>query len=251
MPDVDQTQNGEGDSTPDDKQNQQPDLGNIVNSAVTSQLKRFIKNEFPALLGEALKPVTEQLAAIKAAPPQPQEGGDGDKKPKVDPQVAALTQQIEEMKAKLTREAEQRAAAEKKARDDRAFSEFKGYLAKSVRPEMLDMVASHLFHIEKMIDVAEDGTATFKGTRTNFGITEEVAYPLKDGVEQWLKGDQAKAFLPAPSTSNTPPHRRQVISPSALPKDLDMATATPAQKIQKAEELALQYQQALGGITGL
>lgn len=232
---------GVSQTTPDPKtvEAPQPDIGNLVNSAVTNQLKRFAEKQLPSLFAEAMKPFQEQIAALKSVP-EPE-----DKKKVIAPEVVALTQQLEEMKAKLTREAEQRATSEKKAREDRAFNDFKGHLSKSVRPEMLDMVASHLFHIKKLVEVGEDGTAVFKGTRTQLGMTEEVQYPLKDGVDNYLKSEDAKPYLPAPGVSTTPTSKRPTVMPSTMPKDFDLSKATPQQKLQAAEELEKTYAAAL------
>lgn len=224
--------------TPEPKSSE-PNLGNLVNSAVTAQLRRFAEKQLPSMLESAIKPLTEQLAALKAAPPPPPP--EEDSKKKVSPEVAALTQQLEDMKAALKNEAESRALAEKKAREDRVFSDFKGHLAKSVRPEMLDVIANHLFHVQKMVEIDDSGSATFKGTRTNYGITEEIAYPLKDGVDNWLKSEDAKPYLPAPGTSNTPTTRRTVVSNTGLPKDFDLSKATPEQKLQYAEQLEQEW----------
>lgn len=223
-----------------------PDVGNLVNAAVSAHLRRFTEKQFPSLLAEAFKPFSEQIAALKAPPAPADDDAPRGKTAKVDPTVIALQQQLEEFKRQAAESDNKRAVAEKKSRDDRAFSDLKSQLAKSVRPEMLDMVANHLFQIEKMVEVSDDGTSYFRGTRATMpGFTEEVNFPLKDGVDNWLKSEAAKPFLPAPGTSNTPNSRRQTAMPSALPKDFDLANATDAQKVQAASELEQRYAAAL------
>ncbi len=234
---------GDSQNAPDPKvtESGQPDISNVVNSAVSSHLKRFVEKQLPGIFAEALKPFQEQVAKLQAPPP----ADDEKSKNKQSPEMTALQTQLEEMKTRFAQETEQRIAAERKAREDRAYSEFKGMLAKNVRPEMLDMVADHLFLIKKIVEVPESGNPTFKGSRTQYGITEEVAYPLKDGVDNWLKSDDAKPFLPAPSASTTPTSKRQLISPTQLPPNFDPATATAEQKLQAASELEQKYAAAL------
>lgn len=235
-----------GSQTPDNQNESTPakldsaELGNAINAAVSSHLRRFAEKQLPTLLAEAMKPFGEQIAALKSTPATPVE-----EKTKISPETAALTQQLEELKTRLAQEAEQRVAVEKKAREDRAFSEFKSHLSKSVRPEMLDMVARDMFHNQKLVDVAEDGSVTFRGTRSNYGITEEVAYPLKDGVENWLKSDGAKPFLPAPSTSNTPTTRKQVQAPFQFEKTVDPSKLSPEQRVAYAKELEAKWAASL------
>lgn len=220
----------------------QAELGNAINAAVTSHMKRLTEKTLPTMLEGAMKPLLDQIAALKAAPAPTAATDD---KTKVSPEVAALTQQLADMKTKLTQEGEQRAAAEKKSRDDRAFSDLKSQLASQVRPEMLNVIASHLFHIEKSVEVDDTGNAIFKGKQTNYGITEDVAYPMKDGVEQWLKSDAAKPYLPAPGTSSTPTTQRRHIAAPTFGKDVDISKLNPTQRVQYAEELELQATAAL------
>lgn len=226
-----------------------PDVGNLVNAAVSAHLRRFTEKQFPTLLAEAFKPFSEQIAALKAPPPPPPPQDDDaprGKTPKVDPTVVALQQQLEDFRRQAAESDTRRASAEKKSRDDRAFSDLRSHLSKSVRPEMLDMVSNHLFQIQKMVEVSEDGTSYFRGTRTTMpGFTEEVNYPLKDGVENWLKSEEAKPFLPAPGISNTPASRRQTVLPGSLPKDFDLAKASDGQKVQAAADMERQMVAAL------
>lgn len=59
--------NEEG-GTPNEPQYVTPDqLGQAINSAITSHLKRL---NIAGQIADALKPVTEQLAAAKQAPPR-------------------------------------------------------------------------------------------------------------------------------------------------------------------------------------
>lgn len=217
--------------------------GNTINQAVTAHLKRFAEKQLPALLEAQLKPLFEKIEAVSKAPP-PKEDESGKK---VDPEIAALKAKLDEQIAIATASEKARAAAEEKARNDKAFADFKGHLAKTVRPDMLDVVASHLFHIEKRVVVdPETGEATFKGVQTRFGITDEVAFPLKDGVENWAKSESAKPFLPAAGTSNTPKTTRATgIAASSLPQNMNFETASPQQRIQAAAEMEAAMQAAL------
>lgn len=246
MPDVDPTQNDTNENPEGKKPEGNAEMGNAINAAVSNHIKRFTEKQLPTLLEGAMKPLLDQIAALKTAAPAQTPAADD--KTKTSPEVAALTQQLADMKAKLAQEGEQRAAAEKKARDDRAFSDLKSFLAPTVRPEMLEVIANHLFHIQKTVEVDETGNAIFKGTRSNYGITEDVAFPLKDGVDQWLKSDAAKPYLPAPGTSQAAPtQRRQIAAPQRFTTDVDVNRLTAEQRVIYAEELEQRFAAALGG----
>jgi len=209
------------------------ELGNMVNAAVTSHTKRLEK-QFTAALETALKPVHEKLSA---PPPPPPSGGE-EKKVTAAPEYLALQKQLEEMKANLTREAEARANAERKAREDKAFGELKSMLGPQVRPELLDVLASHLFAVDKRVDFEDDGTPVFKWK----GTYEEERLPLKDGISQFLKSDAAKPFLPAPASGGAPPLPKRSPTPggpqSSAKPDYSKPLQTDDEKAQRAQQRA-------------
>lgn len=216
-------------------------IGNIVNAAVTNHLKRFTENQLPKMLEASLKPIADKLSA-PASTPDPEEKG----KSKVDPQVAALSKQLEDMQKAMAAEREGRIAAEKKQREDRAFSDLKASLAPKVRPELLDMLANHLFKVEGRVEFEEDGSAVFKYERNNYGMKEEVRLPIKDGVDAYLNSDAAKPFIPAPGTSQTTPVRKsQTISLLNSPTPFDPAKASDEDKLKYAREIENRARESL------
>lgn len=240
MADETNSQTGDNQSSepPAGDTKQPPDFATIANAAASSQLKRFAEKQLPAMVHEAIKPLMEQLAALKT-PSQTE--SDPAPKGKVNPEVAALSAQLEELKKKLGEEAQGRAAAEKKAREDRAFAEMKGHLGRFVRPEQLDVLADYLF--KNNVSFGEDGSPVFKGRqKTQYGFDEDVDFPLKDGIEAWTKLETSKAWLPPPSQSTTvaPVARRQVGAPGQLPQNTDFSKMNSQQKAQAASALEAQ-----------
>lgn len=225
----------------------QPDtnaeLGNMVNAAVTAHLKRFAEKQLPDILkghlDAALKPVVEKLTAPVAPPPSDDEPSPKTKgKNQPSPELAAMQQKLDDSLRALKEADDKRVAAEKKAREDRAYSDFKSELGKHVRPDMLDLVANHLFRIEGLVEVQEDGSALFKSSRSQYGIAEEIRLPLKDGVEQYVKSDAAKPFIPAPSTSQAPQTKKTPFQqPTKAPDAKDFDTMSPQQRVAAASRM--------------
>lgn len=175
------------------------DIGNIVNAAVTSQLKRHLGPAIEA----ATKPLLEKLAAVQTPPPAGDEGDDK-KKGKQTPEMLAMAKKLEEMEKTIADRDQKVAAAEKRAQEQKAFTDLRGALEGKVRPELLDFVASHLFQVDKRIEFDDAGNPLFKTSRVPYqgAEPEEALLPLKSGVEEFLKGESAKAFLPAPSAGS-------------------------------------------------
>lgn len=210
-----------------------------LNAAVTSHMKRLEK-QFAGALEAALKPVNEKLAAPPAAVTPPAETVKS-------PEYLALQKQLEEMKQAVTREAEARAAAERKHREDRAYSDLRSQLEGKVRPELRDMVAAHLFKVENRIDFEEDGTPVFKAKQKTFGgVEEDVRYTLKDGVDTYLKSEEAKAFLPAPATASSSPLPKRTVQPGRSGFDPSAVGRNDFEKIQMAEAMEAELKKLLG-----
>lgn len=172
------------------------EVGNVVNAALTARLPKMLA---PALEA-ALKPITDKL---NAAPPPPKEEDEGDKKKKAaSPELLAMAKKVEDMEKALQSEKEARDAAEKKTREERSYTALRGSLEGKVRPEFLDIMAKHLFVVEGRVETDENGNTLFKSTRIPYtgADPEEVKLPLGAGVEEFLKSDTAKAFLPAPNS---------------------------------------------------
>lgn len=211
------------------------EIGNIVNAAVTSHLKRSLAGA----IDTALKPVVERLSAAPQPPP-PEDDGKG-KKGKQDPEMAAMAKRLEDMEKALSAEKEATAAAQRQSRDERAYSELMTALDGKVRPEFREMIAKNLFHLEKRIEVDETGRALFKTTKVPAwgGDPEEQSLPLVDGIADYLRTDAAKVFLPAPNSGSgaSPLPVKRTPGPTSPPRvDLSKPAATDKEKVQRAME---------------
>jgi hypothetical protein len=237
---------GDSQNAPD-QSDKSADIGNMVNAAVTAHLKRFAEKTLPEILKSQLETALKSVAPAAPPPPAPEtETTEKASKSKVSPELAAMQQKLDETLKALKDADERRIATEKKAREDRAFSELKSTLAAGqVRPEMLDMVANHLFRFDNKVELQEDGTPLFKTTRNSYGIEEEVNLPLKDGVEAWLKSESAKAFLPAPGVSQVTPAKKTPFVRPPVSKDIDLDKASPQEKINAAAQKEAEIRQKL------
>lgn len=219
---------------------QKTEIGQIVNAAVTSQLGRAIPKALEGLklnelIGKAIK---------EAMPAQPPPSGDPPKNepPKQDPKVALLEENLKALTKKLEEADEARKAAEKKSRDDGARLALRGALEKTVRPEALEMATRLLFDADKRITFDDSGNPLFTIRRAPYAgaAEEDVAVPLADGAQHWLKSDEAKLFLPPPSASapgsrgpsKQAPANRQT---GDLPR-YDSPAATEAERLRRAQE---------------
>lgn len=161
-------------------------LGNLVNSAVTSQLKRLLG---PAV-AEALKPHVDGFAGIReqldkltkgVATPDKSQGGQGQDD---------VAKRIAELEKQLNGEREARKAEKASAAKEKAFSALRAELTGKVRPEAVDAAAKLLFHAEGAIHIGEDGTVAFR-----MGDDE---HDLATGVKAWAKSPASALFRPAP-----------------------------------------------------
>lgn len=214
------------------------EVGQIVNAAVTSHLRRFTEKQLPELLNGALKPLAEKIAAV----PPPSDGGEEDstkKKSKQSPEYLAMQQEMEAMKKALQAEKDRVAAAEKKSREERSYSELRSSLEGKVRPEFLDLVAKHLFVVEGRVETDETGSSLFKTTHIPYtgADPEEIRLPLKAGIDQFLKSDTAKPFLPAPTSgASSAPLPKRGPSPTHSGTDFSKPATSDTEKAMRALE---------------
>jgi len=196
------------------------ELGKAVNAAVSSHMTRLRK--------DALDPISTQLNGFGetlkklTTPKEPEPNDQRNKQP--DPETLALKNQLEELKQANAREREAREKAETKQRDDAAYSQLRTLVSKTVRPELVDVVAKNLFYADKVVTYDENGKPLFKARRAQYpdGPEEDVALTLEDGVQQFLKSKEAQVFLPAPAAP------RPSAQPSARTGTrLDPATRQP------------------------
>jgi len=230
--------------TPDPAATAETDLNQKLNSVVTAHLKRFTEKQLPAMFEAALKPLHEKLAA---PPAHVEEETKSKSKDKQSPEMAALLAQVEDMKAKMTAAETARATAEQKQRDDGARGALKDALAQHVRPELLNILTDHLFHQKKVVEFDDDGSPLFRSKKTDvFGGEEDVRMPLKAGIEQFLKTDEAKPFIPAPGSAQSSPMKKPAVT-GGRQTAFDPATASTAEKIRQAMEITARAEAKSGG----
>ncbi len=201
MPTPNDQQSGSQNSS---DQNQEPkvdqtEIANLVNSAVTAQLKRALPKALDGIMPVVQEAISKQFEELKAKPQdEPKDKQDPAKPP---PEILAMQRQLEEMKTKVQEAENRREAAERKQRDDRAFAELRNHLAKGgVRPELLDDFAKVLFHADKRVEFDADGSPLIR-VRVPVGKglpEEEQVFPLEAGVSQLLKSKGAAPYMPPP-----------------------------------------------------
>lgn len=150
-----------------------PKIGNAINAAVSSHLKRHMKglgDQFGTLLDERLSalnlPKKETKTEDKPAPAQD-----------------AAMQEVEKLRGEL--KAQKMRAAEKEV-----FADIRGMLTNKVRPEAMD-TALKLLKADGLVKIdSRDNTAKFKSP--DLGEVD-----LHEGLEEWLKGEGAIFAPPA------------------------------------------------------
>jgi hypothetical protein len=216
----------------------------IINSAVTSHLKRQpnIAEEIKkALTKEAIAPIFEEL--LENAPDDEDAGsGKGGSPPnRPDPAVEALKAKVAELTTTLTKQAEETKSAQEAARNEKALGALKTALGSHVRPEALDIAASHLFVAQKRITFDEQGNPLFTVRRAQYpgAAEEDVSMPLADGVHHWIKSSEGKFFAPAPGAAagapGAPAPRRIATGGDGMPR-YDQPATTDAEKSRRASE---------------
>ncbi len=135
--------------------------------------------------------------AVKAAVPEPKDDPKDKSKGKADDKVAA---QLEAMQTQLEEERTAREKAEAARRTDRLHSTAQAALVASDVPGDRVKAAMALLQTEGLLEVAEDGSPVMKG-KDKFGA--EALIPVKDGIDDWLKTDEGKLFLPPTDAQGT------------------------------------------------
>lgn len=208
--------NGGGTPPPLFSDEQQQAIGQIVNAAVTSQLKR---NLGPGI-AEALKATKweEILAPTITALAGTQPGATGgseeeEQKPKGKKGSDAFEAQIQKLATELENERKARQAAEQARLDaeqkrlmDGATTQFRNALQPKLRPELLDVAVGHF---GRDLKLGDDGSPLIRVKRAPYkGAPEEDAdVPLSEGLSYLLGSEQIKPFLPAPGGGGTEPKR--------------------------------------------
>lgn len=185
-----------------------PKIGNAINAAVSSHLKRHMKglgDQFGTMLDERLAALSQ-----KKETPAP-----AVEKPAADPM-----QEVEKLRGEL--KAQKMRAAEKEV-----YADIRSHLTNKVRPEAMDM-AIKVLKADGLVKIdSRDGTATFKSQ--DLGDVE-----LAEGLEEWLKGEGA-IFAPTAQAKKprvTGPARAPIRpGPGAVGQEENL---TPAQKTARA-----------------
>jgi hypothetical protein len=187
-------------------------IGQTVNSAITTHLKRSL----PGAVAEGFKSLNlgETIAAevAKLAPAKPAEGGGDDDKGKggkgkssTDP---AIEQQLKDLATKLEASENARIAADKARVDaeqkrllDGAATQFRNGLQPKLRSELLDVAVGHF---GKDLKLAEDGSPLIRVKRAPYkGAPEQDEdVPLAEGLPLLLASEGMKPFLPPPGGAN-------------------------------------------------
>ena len=175
---ADDKSGGGGDPPPDQPKGiTEEDVGRIVNSAVTAQLKRSIGPAITEVLG-GLK-LDEQIAAIVAkAMPKAPDGKKPDDKPENDAakeyqrQLTALQERLDASERKSTELDKQRIELEQKNRFDSAKAAFRAGVQTKIKHELLDPFIDYYSHVKGVLKVDDSGSpmltvkrAPYKGRR--------------------------------------------------------------------------------------
>lgn len=220
--------------TPDETK---PDLSQIVNSAISTHMKRLEK-QFSKSYEEKIRTLEEKVTQLT----QPNDTKSNKKdKNEENPELSALRSQFESMKSELSAARQRADELDKKRKEDQVFTEVRNVLGKHVRPETLDVLASYLFKASGKVEYDEDGVPLFKVRKAPHpGLAEEdVLMPLQDGIEAYLKTKEAAPYMPAPAaTGNAPkvPTLKRNNSSSGPPK-WETAATTPQERAERALQM--------------
>jgi hypothetical protein len=200
MPNADPAQAKQGEQGADEGADEKVtissgELSQIVNSAVTAQLKRILAKELAPAVQAAMGPLKQELDALK-----PKEGEPQKPEGKKHPEMLALEQRLEQMQAALQKAEDEKATERKVAREDRAFSGLVSELTGKVRPGTEKMVATLLKADGRLLIDEESGNPLLRvrASRIKGMAEEDLDLPITDGLAHYLKTKDAQIFLPSP-----------------------------------------------------
>lgn len=206
-------------------------VGNIVNSAVTSQLGRAL----PKMLESALNPIREQL---QARPAEHDPKSDTDKA-KQNPEFVALQKRLNTLESALADKEREVAEERKRSREDKAFADLTQSLVGKVRPGSEQTVAK-LLRADGQLVIGDDGAPSLKVRTSLFkgGAEDDHVFPLKDGIDHYLKTKDASLFLPPPNggaggTNQQAPNGSPAHRPGPR---YDAPPASPEEKLARVNE---------------
>jgi len=191
-------------------------LSNLVNSAVTSQLKRHMKglgDQFGTMLDErfaAFKPTAPAAPVVEPAK--------GATAPAADA-ANGVNDEVAQLRADLK-------ATKLRAVEKEVYADVRSLLAGKVRPEAMDAAVKLLKAGGQIKINARTEAVSFK--------TEDGEVELKDGITEWLAGEGA---LFAPAMAPTPARRKVNPANGAPQRGVgggDGSNLTPAQRTARA-----------------
>lgn len=185
-------------------------LGNTINAAVTSQLKRVEPKHAEAVQAavdaalakqreEQEQQREEQQGKNGNAPNDKNQNGQPHRDPEAEKRALALEKQVLALQKALEDGNTQRAAAEKRAREQGAQSRLSSALSK-VKPEVKDLLAK-AWQADGKVTFDADGNPMLRVRKSPVkGLPEEdMELPLEEGVAHWLSTKEAEAYLPPPT----------------------------------------------------
>lgn len=190
-------------------------LSNLVNSAVSSHMKRHMKG-FGDQLGTMLD---ERFAAFK--PAEPAKPAHGKVSSDIEPNA-----ELEQMRNELKAQSNELKATKLRAAEKEVYADVRTLLAGKVRPEAMD-TAIKLLKASGQIKInSRTEVASFK--------IDDAELDLKEGLTEWLAGEGA---LFAPAMAPTPARRKVNPANGAPQRGVgggDGSNLTPAQRTARA-----------------
>ncbi len=197
---------GDNTDTPAFTEAQQKAMGQLVNQAITSHLKR----ELPKTFADGLKGVnwkeilSPQLAdLLPKTTPEDSEGGKPGKKPnetEQDRRIQQLATELEnEKKSRVTAE-QARQKAEQDRKIDNGKQKLRSALADKCAAGALDHAIDRLTVVQSRLSVDENGNALFRVRRPEYpgGSPVDVDLSLEDALPILLAEDDMKIYLAPP-----------------------------------------------------
>jgi len=172
--------------------------------------QQFIKDVLPTHLNAALKPVVDSIptadsikatfdSILKKDEPDTPPKGKGKGTEKVDPQVAALAAQIEDLRKANQAAQDEASRLEAARKQDRLDNAVRDALGKGGIDPRHVMKAMADLSTQERIAYNDQGQMVFR-TPNAYGTHDEVT--LEDGIPKYLKGDGA-VFMPASNVQGT------------------------------------------------
>jgi hypothetical protein len=191
-----------------------------VNGAMSNHLTRFRSSfgkDMETSFGNLLKPLSDQFAELKAAPPPGKKPGKGEEGGELSDSVKELLAKSEGRIKELEEKNRQESAARTEERAARFRDEERTALANVLRAAGVDELrlkpaVALLYTEDKRVARTEDGKIVMKVQKA--GFVDDVS--LDEGVASFLKTEEGKVFLPpdrAPLAAGPPTGKRAASPP--------------------------------------